>query len=83
MSEINEDKVTLRGVVISREALGEKYNTELTDTEWTIFKSSIQKSWKEDDAELRKLVFKHVKTSFEQIGFGLKLDGTNLVFRKK
>jgi hypothetical protein len=81
--EIPGNQIQLRGVIISKEILEERYNMKLNEMEWNIFKTSLQKSWKEDDEELRKLVFKHIKKSLEQQDFKLQIEGTQLVFKKK
>jgi hypothetical protein len=83
MSNIAEDKISLRGVSISRESLLEKFGVDLNDTEWLIFKSNLQKSWNEEEAELRKLVFGHIKRSFENMDYKLKIEDTKLIFKNK
>ncbi len=81
--ENSKDSVTLRGVVITRETIQERYNCVLNDTEWLIFKTAITKSWKEDEAEIRRLVFKHLKGAFEKLDYKLELRGKDLIFTKR
>ena len=78
-----QETVVLRGVVISREDIEERYTCKLTDIEWKIFRSSIIKSWKEDEGEIRRLVFKHIKTTFNEMDYKLELSGKDLIFKKK
>lgn len=78
-----EESLTLRGVIITRESLEQRYNCKLTDGEWMIFRTNILKSWKDSDDELKRLAFKHIKLTFDQMDFKLELIGKQLVFTKK
>ena len=77
------EKITLRGVTVSKEALEEKYQFDFTETEWKVFSSYLLRSWADDSEGLRKLAFDHIRKSMEQMGYKVSLKGKDLVFEKK
>ena len=79
---VDDKKITLRGVAITKDALEEKYTFEMSDEEWKIFASKLLHSWNTDEEAIRKLVFGHVKKSLEDTGFKLDIAPTGLVFKK-
>jgi hypothetical protein len=79
---MEENKIALRGVTITKEALEERYAMKLTDAEWKVFSSKLMHSWGADEEALRKLVFGHIKKSLTDIGFKLEITDTGLSFKK-
>jgi hypothetical protein len=79
---MENEKITLRGVTITKESLEEKYGFVMTEIEWKIFSSKLIHSWAADQEGLRKLAFNHIKTAMGDSGFKLDIADNGLIFKK-
>lgn len=76
------ENLKLNGFNISKIDFEEKYSISLTDLEWGILKSKTESLWLDHIEELRNLALRHIKSSMNDIGYRIALEGKDIVFKK-
>ena len=71
-----------KGLSITKEQFQNKYDVQLSDVEWQSLVSLSTKSWEEGVDELRLMVFRHIRSAMEEIGYRPVLEGKEVKFGK-
>ncbi len=78
-----ESEIRLKGFVISKQSLTDRFSVELTDIEWKEFSKNLMESWGAMEFGLEGMIVKHVTSSLAKSGFRPTLKDNKLIYEKQ
>ena len=73
-------ELKLKRITISKNSVDERFDLDLTDSEWMIVKSKISSNWNTMDCGLEEVIIKMIRNSLIDSGFKASLQNDRLTF---
>jgi len=77
-----EDNLKFKGLSLSKEQFQERFEVNLSDIEWKVFKNDVIKQWEEDIDQIRSLAMKYMRDQLKEMGYKSVLKNGKLTFIK-
>ena len=76
------EEIRLKGIKVTPQTLEERFNMNLTELEWKVFRTNLEKSWNDMEFGLEGVIVKHLTNSLREMGYKPTLEGDKLTFKK-